>query len=516
MSLVNRDTSKSPGEGSTRSLWMDTGEIAERPALEGDSHADVCVVGAGIAGLTTAYRLVHAGCSVIVLDDGSIGGGETGRTTAHLTDALDDRFFTLEKLHGEDGSRLAAESHARAIDEIESIVRIEGIDCEFERLNGYLFVPPGEDVRVLERELAAAHRAGLADVRISRGALLGRYPLGPCLVFPRQAQFHPLKYLRAIAQAIEHRGGRICTMTHAIEIEDGTPARVETKAGPVVTAGAVVVATNTPVNDRVAIHTKQAAYRTYVIAVPVLAESIAPALYWDTGDPYHYIRLARGVGGDVLIVGGEDHKTGQAPDDERACFASLEAWIASRLPEAGQVAYRWSGQIMEPVDGLAFIGRNPGNDNVYIATGDSGNGMTHGTIAGMLLGDLLLKRENPWSSLYDAGRKPLRAAKEFLKENVNVAAQYADLLKGGELASIDELPRGTGAVIRRGAHKIAAYRDSHGSLHELSAVCPHLGCVVNWNAVESSWDCPCHGSRFAPDGTVLNGPANRGLDPVSA
>jgi Rieske Fe-S protein len=326
---------------------------------------------------------------------------------------------------------------------------------------------------------------------------------------------HPTKYLRGLADAIDHRGGRIFTMTHASGVEGGAHARVETAGGPVVTAMAVVVATNTPVIDRVTIHTKQAAYRTYVIGVPVPAGSIQTALWWDTGDPYHYLRLCRGDGCDLLIVGGEDHKTGQAEDDERACLARLEAWTAARFPEAGAAEHAWSGQVMEPIDGLAFIGRNPGDErNVYVATGDSGNGMTHGTIAGMMLSDMILGRESPWAELYDPARKPMRAAKEFLKENLNVAARYADHVRGGEIASTEELPPGTGAVLRRGTHRIAVRRDAQGVLHELSAVCPHLGCIVSWNAGESTWDCPCHGSRFDADGAVLNGPANRGLDPA--
>src|SRR5262245_26674567 len=301
----------------TTSLWMATRAIPDRPSLDGDLHADVCIVGAGIAGLTTAYRLARAGCSVVVLDDGGIAGGETGRTTAHLTNALDDRYFVLESLHGETGSRHAAESHTRAIDEIEEIAQLERIDCELERLDGYLFLSEGDDPEILERELDAARRAGLSDVRREPRLSIGRFDAGPCLVFPRQAQIHPTKYLHGLADAIEHRGGRIFTMTHASGVEGGSHARVETAGGPVVSAMAVVVATNTPVNDRVTIHTKQAAYRTYVIGVSVPTGSIVSALYWDTGDPYHYLRLRRGGGCDVLIVGGEDHKTGQAHDDER-------------------------------------------------------------------------------------------------------------------------------------------------------------------------------------------------------
>jgi nitrite reductase/ring-hydroxylating ferredoxin subunit len=214
---------------------------------------------------------------------------------------------------------------------------------------------------------------------------------------------------------------------------------------------------------------------------------------------------------DVLIVGGEDHKTGQEDDAEER-FARLIAWTRERFPTTGDAVYSWSGQIMEPIDGVAFIGRNPGDaKNVYIATGDSGNGMTHGTIAGILLTDLIHGRDNPWEALYDPSRITLRAAPEFAKENLNVAVQYADLVTNGEIDSTDQLAAHTGAVIRRGLTKRAAYRDPNGKLHEFSAVCPHLGCIIQWNSAENTWDCPCHGSRFEARGKVINGPAITGL-----
>jgi glycine/D-amino acid oxidase-like deaminating enzyme/nitrite reductase/ring-hydroxylating ferredoxin subunit len=501
------------GSGATTSIWMTTVEIPSRPPLTKDINRDVCIVGAGVAGLTTAYLLADAGQSVVVLDDGAIASGETSRTTAHLVNALDDRYFEIESMHGEKGARLAAESHTAAIDQIEKIVTKENIDCHFERLDGYLFMPPGESSDLLDKELEAAHRAGLTEVKRIDRAPLKPFDTGVCLRFPRQAQFHPLKYLKALALAIEERGGLIFNRTHAQEFKDGTPCKVTTDKGQVVSARAIVVATNTPVNDWVAIHTKQAAYRTYVIGLRVSKGSITKALYWDTPDPYHYVRLEEAAGDEVLIVGGEDHKTGQADDmDER--FDRLEAWTRERFPSAAEVDFRWSGQIMEPIDSLAFIGRNPGDKNIYVATGDSGNGMTHGTIAGILLTDLILGRENEWETLYDPSRISLRAALEFTKENLNVAAQFGDYATAGDVAGAREIARGTGELIREGLRKIAVYRDSHGALHKCSAICPHLGCIVDWNSTEKTWDCPCHGSRFDPCGKVLNGPAITNLNPA--
>lgn len=495
----------------TTSVWMATSNTPSQPRLKENIRTDVCIIGAGIAGMTTAYLLAKEGRSVVVLDDGPIGGGMTGRTTAHLTNAFDDRYVEMEKLHGEDGSRLIAESHTAAIDKVEQIVREEHIDCGFERLDGFLFVPPNESKDVLNDELKASHRAGLVDVELVQRAPIESFDTGPALRFPRQAQFHPLDYLTGLTRAFTRAGGRIFSETHATTITGGTEARVETGPGPVVTCDAIVVATNTPVNDRVAIHTKQAPYVTYVIGVQVPKGSVTRALFWDTPDPYHYVRVQSDTANDILIVGGEDYKTGQENDGPER-FARLEQWTRERFPQIGEVEFRWSGQVMEPVDGIAFIGRNPlDDDNVFIATGDSGQGMTHGTIAGMLLTDLLQGRQNRWEDLYSPSRITLRAMGEYAGENINVAGQFTDYLTPGDIESADQLKPGQGAIVREGLKKLAVFRDEGGSVHKLSAVCPHLGCIVAWNSTEKTWDCPCHGSKFRADGRVYQGPANSDL-----
>jgi glycine/D-amino acid oxidase-like deaminating enzyme/nitrite reductase/ring-hydroxylating ferredoxin subunit len=498
----------------TTSVWMATANTPLQARLKENIRTDVCIIGAGMAGMTTAYLLAKEGRSVVVLDDGVIGGGMTGRTTAHLTNAYDDRYVEMEKLHGADGARLIAQSHTAAIDKVESIVREEQIDCGFERLDGYLFMPPNESPDLLQEELKASHRAGLTDVKMVERAPIESFDSGPALRFPRQAQFHPLDYLTGLTRAFTRLGGRVFSETHATNISGGASARIETAAGPVVTCDAIVVATNSPVNDRVAIHTKQAPYVTYVIGIQVPKGTIARALYWDTPDPYHYVRLQddkMNASREILIVGGEDHKTGQE-NDGRERFARLEQWTRERFPQAGGVEFCWSGQVMEPADGIAFIGRNPlDGDNVFIATGDSGQGMTHGTIAGMLLTDLLQGRKNPWEDLYSPSRITLRAFPEYAGENINVAEQFADYVTAGEIKSVNELKPGQGAIMREGLSKLAIYRDDGGVVHKLSAVCPHLGCVVAWNSTEKTWDCPCHGSRYRADGRVYNGPANSDL-----
>jgi glycine/D-amino acid oxidase-like deaminating enzyme/nitrite reductase/ring-hydroxylating ferredoxin subunit len=451
-----------------------------------------------------------------------MASGMTQVTTAHLSDAIDDRFTQIEKWHGERGAFLAAESHTAAIQRIEGIVKELDIDCDFVWLNGYLFLAPGDEKGTLERELAAARRAGLKAEMVPRAPL--PFETGPAIRFPNQARFHPLKYLAAVADAIKEGGGRIFTNSHADHVEGGQKAKVEV-GSHTVTADAVVVATNSPINDLLAIHTKQAPYMTYVIGARVPAGAVTDALYWDTLDAYHYVRLQRVRCGDkssdtsddydLLIVGGEDHKTGQA-DDTHLRHARLETWARARFPMIEETTFKWAGQVMETIDGLAFIGRNPLDaENVFVVTGDSGMGITHGTIAGMLLTDLILGRQSPWATLYDPSRKTVRAAGNFAREVVNMAGAYVkDWLSGSEVESAREIEPGCGAVLRRGVSKVAVYRDEKGTAHELSAVCPHLGCIVHWNAAEKTWDCPCHGSRFDKLGKVINGPSNADLAPA--
>ena len=503
----------------------------DRPAspLNRDLECDVCVVGAGVAGLSVAYHLGLSGEHVVVIDRRSIGNGESARTTAHLTHALDDRYRVVRRMHGPEGARICAESHTRAIEQIQINASLESIDCEFKRVDGYLFLPPGESLSVLMSEWNAAREAGLMNIEKLPRAPIPDFDTGPCLRFPNQAQVHPARYMAGLADAIRRRGGQIFEDTAMKDIDD-RPICVVTDGDRRINCSAIVIATNTPINNRFAVHTKQSAYRTYVVGLRIPRGSVPEALYWDTSQEagqaetaaYHYIRIAECDGApgadrllteQLLLVGGEDHKTGQA-DDPEVRWSNLERWARRRFPGAGAVDVRWSGQIWEPVDRLAMIGRNAGGpDHVYIVTGDSGMGMTHGAIAGLLITDLISGRQNPWAKLYDPSRVTLSSLLEYARGNLNIAAHYADWVREGEVSSADGLPCGSGAVVRHGLSLRAVHRDASGVLHERSAVCPHLGCIVHWNSAEHSWDCPCHGSRFDASGEVINGPA---VSPLSS
>ncbi len=499
--------------GASTSVWMATSTVPEFPMLAGDIAADVCVIGAGIAGLTTAYLLSREGQQVVLIDALGIGAGETGRTTAHFFPP-DEWYADVESSFGTDGARLVGESFSEAVSLVESIVQREHIDCSFERLDGYLYALPENGFKELDKEYEAARRA---DVEVE---LLERVPglsfdTGTCVRYGNQAQFHPLKYLHGLAEAFRRNGGRIYCGTRALEVEGDSKLQTVTTTGGNIQAKAVVVATNTPFNDRVVMHTKQAGYRTYVIGVRVPRNSVPRILLWDTGDPYYYVRLETpdvGADYDILIVGGADHKVGQDTHPQHR-YDEIERWTRAHFPMAQEVEYRWSGEVMEPSDGPAYLGRNPMDDrNVYIITGDSGNGMTHCTIGAMLVTDLIMGRDNPWESLYAPSRKVTHGLSDFVAEQANTLSKYGDWARKGEVESVTEIPAGEGAILREGARMLAVYRDEHGEVHALSAKCTHLGCVVHWNSAERSWDCPCHGSRFDTTGEVMHGPAVAALD----
>jgi hypothetical protein len=498
----------------TSSFWYEDVGLDERPPLGGDTQCDLVVVGSGIAGLSTAYEAARFGWKVIVIDRApTIGGVMTPRTTAHLASELDDFYHVLVDVAGRDEARLYFESQVAAINRIETICGDENIDADFRRLDGYLVPAELADQQDLEKEFDACRELGVEVEWTDDGPV--RLPNGTrALRFANQARFHPLKYVRGLVGAIEGRGGRIFgSSAYADHQEADGGVVIETDRGPGIRARAAVFATNSPVNDKVAIHTKQVPMRTYVIAGPVTKGSVPDALVWDTLTAYHYVRLQPlGDGEDLLIVGGEDHRTGEETDmDER--IASLERWTRDRFPSFGEIRYRWSGQVMEPADYRPFSGRNPGSDHIYVHTGDSGQGMTNGVAGALNIAALLFGQKARFADVLDPSRKitTLTSLGEFVRARIDDVKNLSGHLTGGEVSSVDELKAGQGALVRRGASKIAAYRKEDGSLIERSAVCTHVGCLVHWNPFEQCWDCPCHGSQFQPDGTVINAPAIKPL-----
>ncbi|HEY9552441.1 FAD-dependent oxidoreductase [Allosphingosinicella sp.] len=497
------------GDERSISYWMETAPAIDAPPLPSNASCDVIVIGSGIAGLSTAYELSRFGRSVIVIDRGAVGRGMTARTTAHLSTELDDFYSELIRVRGEDEARLFHDSQVAAVNRVETICRDEGIDADFARVDGFLFPAEEKHRADLEEEYRACRSLGI-DVEWDDCAPIPGLDTGRALRFPDQGRFHPTRYLAGLARAIEASGGRLHGDTAYISHrETGEGVEIMTESGPVIRAGAAVFATNSPVNDRVAIHSKQVPSRTYAIAGRVAKGSVPDALVWDTHEAYHYVRLQPlDDTEDLLIVGGEDHRSGELNDmGER--FGRLEQWTRERYPDFGSTQYRWSGQVMEPIDFMPFSGRNHGSSNIYVHTGDSGMGITNGVAGSLTILPLIIGEDSRYAPLFDPGRKAasIPAATEFVKGQAGAVRNFSEYLRPGDVKSADDLAPGEGAVVREGMRKIAACKSEDGTIVRRSAVCTHLGCLVHWNSFEKCWDCPCHGSQFAPDGEVLNGPA---------
>jgi glycine/D-amino acid oxidase-like deaminating enzyme/nitrite reductase/ring-hydroxylating ferredoxin subunit len=488
------------------SLWSATTVAPTFDRLEADTDADVAVVGGGITGLTSAYLLASAGKRVVLLEARRLGRGVSHRSTAHLTEAVDSRYVQIESDFGKEGARLVAESSRAAIEKVADLASRLSIDAGLVRRTGYLFTERDDHVDLLAKEHEAAVRAGLFVERLARAPL--PFATRIALAFPNQAQMNILRYLVGLAGEAEKLGVAIHEESRVIAIEDGEPCVVHLEHGPTVRAKHVFVATHAPLN-RVFLQTKIAAYRSYVVAFRDAA--IHDGLFWDTEDPYHYFSTYVIDGVPWLIVGGEDHKTGTT-NDTKACFDRIAVWTEARFATE-RPTFAWSAQVEEPVDGLPFIGRNSLSKNVLVATGFAGNGTTFGTIAAMIVSDIVLGRKNAWADLYAATRvKPVGSATSYLRENVDFPMHLlSDHVHPPQAKSLEEIRPGEGKTLRVRGERLAVYRDPDGAVHALSSVCTHLGCVVSFNAAEKSWDCPCHGSRFGVDGNVLDGPARRPL-----
>ena len=498
----------------TRSIWMAT-PLPRFAALDGDRQVDVAVIGAGITGITTALLLKRQGRRVAVIEAAEVGSGETSRTSAHLTAVLDGGLSRLVSRFGGDNAIVAVRAHQAAIDWIDTTARTLGIDCDFRRVPGFLYCddevcrPDGENGRaLLDAELEAAHALGMEARRVPGAPL--PFATGPALRFENQAQFHPRRYLRGLVDALVSDGSVVFERTRVLSVEDGEPCRVETERGTI-TANAVVVASHVPVINKLFLHTKLEPMRSYLLAIST-GQPHPDGLFWDLATPYHYWRSVRIDGQDLMLVGGADHKVGATEDTEGA-FRDLEAYVRQRLGRA-MVAARWSGQIIEPVDGLAYVGRNSMSTHVFVATGYSGNGLTGATAAAMILCDEVGGSAHPWSDLFAATRvKPVAGARAFVRQNASAARHLvADRFRTLTPDVVADLPAGGGQVVEYKGERLAVYREPTGALRALSAVCTHLGCLVGWNNAEQSWDCPCHGSRYAPDGAVINGPAVKALE----
>jgi glycine/D-amino acid oxidase-like deaminating enzyme/nitrite reductase/ring-hydroxylating ferredoxin subunit len=490
------------------SLWLDTAPQTDYSPLEPGRHFDVAVLGGGIAGITTAYLLERQGATVALVEAGRIAAGVTAYTTAKVSSLHGTIYSTIGRKHGAEAASTYAAANQLAREWMRARVDELGIDCDWRAKPAFTYAEDASDVAKVEAEVEAAKAAGLPASYTEETDL--PWQVEAAVRVDGQAEFHPRRYLLALAEQLTN----VFEQTRATAVSAGSPNRVATTRGEL-TADHVVVATHFPFLDRAGFFARMHPERSYALGLRLNASASAPqGMYLSTESPAHTVRSHPTPEGELVIAGGESHKTGQADEAERV--ERLEAWARARF-DVRSIEYRWSTQDNMPVDSLPYIGRMlPFQRGIWVATGFLKWGLTNGTAAGLILADLIAGRDNPWASLFDATRiKPIASASEFVKENANVAKRMvSDHIARPDFRSTDAIPRGEGGTVRVGARKVGVYRDEGGELHAVSTVCTHLGCSVMWNNAERSWDCPCHGSRFDPDGRLLEGPAVKDLPPA--
>jgi len=527
--------------GETEPVWIHTEPYSRRPqfpTLGQDLKTDVCVIGSGIAGIQSAYELVKRGHEVVMVEARDILSGETGRTSGHLASALDDGYANIAKVHGDKGAVLAAKSHSWAIDRVGEIARELNIECEYRKLPGYQVsqydrnTQPKEhndDVEELKAEVAKAQLLKMkAEYRegFAVKGWDGKPDQRDAAVFFGQGAFHPTKYLVGILDWLKKQPNFSCyTNSRVLEVSekgisvplvtDNKHVVIKTESGQTIDSKSAIMATCVPL-QKLSVIAEMEYMRTYCVAIRVPKGTVEDCLLYDSAEAYKYIRLTHcDEEHDYMIVGGCDHKVGQ--EDSSGRFAELETWTRERFPSAGSVDYAWSGQVFEPVDYMAFIGLDPGTSHTYIATGDSGNGLTHGVLAGRLLADEIESKPNDWSDLYHPQRKAsiVKRAGTMLAHDLQINSQYKRFLQS-DIADIEDLANGEGGVMNntKTGKPTAIYKDDAGKTHSFSALCPHMKGVVCWNRTEKSWDCPVHGSRFSKDGVCVIGPAKGNLEPM--
>jgi glycine/D-amino acid oxidase-like deaminating enzyme/nitrite reductase/ring-hydroxylating ferredoxin subunit len=492
------------------SFWLETTPETDYPTLSAGLSVDVAVVGAGITGITAAVLLKRAGKTVALLDSKRIVHGASGYTTAKVTSGHGASYSKIRKGFGEDGARTYAQANEAAIERIAQFVDEDGIDCDFERKSNYVYAESDEEVSQLRQETEVERKAGLAVTLVDETPL--PFSVGAALRLENQAQFHPRKYLLALAASVPGDGSHVFEHTRAQDVKHGEPCEVTTERGTL-RAADVVLATHLPILDRGLAFTKAYPHRSYAVAAPIGQAPDPAGMYISSGTPTRSIRTLRDGDRLFIQVGGNGHKTADE-EDTPARYDQLEQFLRRHWPDSGEIRYRWSTQDYMAHDYVPYVGRlRRGSQHLYAATGYSKWGMTNGTAAAMIVSDRILGRRNPWADLYDSKRLVRRSGlASFLKENAAAGLHFfVDRLSRADQAAVEELKPGEGGLIRIRGRKTAVYRDEGGTLHGLSPVCQHLYCIVDWNPAERSWDCPCHGSRYDGTGRVIQGPTTKDL-----
>lgn len=492
-----------------RSVWLESTPATDYPPLNKKLTVDIAVIGAGFTGITCALLLKEAGLSVALIEANRIAEGVSGHTTAKITSQHQLIYRHLLDHFGREHAQRYAQANEQAIQWIRARVEQQGIACDFREASACVFAESDDGLRQLEAELDAARDLHLPASLVTGTSL--PFPVKGALCFSNQAQFHPRKYLLALAGGIPGGGSHLFESTRALDIKTGAPCTVYTERG-VVDAKDVIIATHFPITDHSVFSTRMTARRHYAIA---FAGDGLDEMCISAEQPSHSLRTYRSGGESLILLIGEAHPTGEG-GDTLARFHNLEEYARRRFGER-EVKYRWSSQDLRSIDQVPYIGRfSPTSKHLYTATGFNAWGITHATVAAVLLSDLIQGKDNDWRKLYTPARvKPVTSAKPFITQGLRSARHLvADRLT--RKPHPEYLYAGEGRIVRINGKNVAAYKDPDGQLFTVSAICPHMGCVVAWNSAERSWDCPCHGSRFSYTGEVLHGPAVKGLAPVSS
>jgi glycine/D-amino acid oxidase-like deaminating enzyme/nitrite reductase/ring-hydroxylating ferredoxin subunit len=496
--------------GKPTSYWVDsTTKESSFPVLNTNKTVDVAIVGGGIAGLTAAMLLKRAGKTVAVIESKTLAAGSSGYTTAKVTSLHQLIYADLIHHVGIDQARVYAESNQAALEQVAKFVEEEHIACDFSRRSAYTFTDSEQGLKKIEAEVEAALQLGLPASFVRETSL--PFAIAGAVKFDHQAQFHPRKYLLHLAQCIQGDGSSVFEETRVLKIEEEkTGCRVITDQH-VVTAQDVITATHLPITDSGLFFAKTYPQRSYIVAARIDPARAPEGMFIGSGEGYFSIRTTPDRDGLLLLVGGGGHKVGEVTHTE-AQYQKVEDFARARFG-IETFEYRWSNQDMVSFDHLPYIGKlTPLSHHVYVATGFSLWGMTNGTLSGMLLSDRILGIHNPWADLYDATRATPFVTPTGIKQTLSVGMHWVgDRLKGLGTSALSEVAPGEGQLVTIDGEQLGAYRDEQGAMHAVSAVCPHLGCIVAWNSAEKSWDCPCHGSRFDCEGEVLNGPTVKNL-----
>ncbi|WP_415856414.1 FAD-dependent oxidoreductase [Sinomonas sp. G460-2] len=495
-------------EGEPVSLWVVTAGTTDYPALDGHVEVDVAVVGAGIAGLTAALALKRAGHSVAVIEAARVGTGVTGHTTGKITSLHRLAYATLARRHGTDTARAYGQANEAAIDHVAHVVAEEGIDCDFRRVANYTYAESDDALELVRAEAAVAARLGLPSTFTTEVPL--PFPVKGAVRFDGQAQIHAVRYLQGLARAVNGGGSFVFEETRAQQVRDGSPGTVDTEHGAV-HAHDIVVATNVPFGARGLFYLRCHPHRSYIVAGRVDTSPL-DATFISADEPLRSILTVNVGGTSYVLTGGEGHRVSEA-GDTAGRYRRLAAFAHDRLG-VGDVDYRWSTQDAMPLDGLPYVGLvSPLAKHVHVVTGLRKWGLSNGTAAALILADTLSGRENRWARVFNSNRiTPVASAGRFIRENIRTTTAILTRKPSGR-PTREGLAPGAGTVINVAGQETAVYKDEDGQIHTVSATCTHLGCTVAFNPSDTTWDCPCHGSRFATDGTVIQGPAAKNLPP---